>query len=259
MRRRQQKNTLLPKMIGLAVVVNAVLLPILAQLGVFKDIHGQKLTPVELVKLPPPEKRPPPPKKAAKKQAAKPRPTGHKTAARAAAARRVPSGPPPVKVVAAGPAAGGPGGSGDAGIAPSGSGTSSLPAVPAPPPPTPAPPSTPPVPVPPPASPPPAPKSPVPPAPTPVAVLIAPQVVSQPKPVLPDDLSYDDIHGSFRALFTIHADGSTDVKMIASTGNNQLDQIALDAARQWRFHPATLNGKPVLGYTRLEVEFYASS
>ena len=71
MRRRRQKNTLLPKMIGLAVVINAILLPILAQLGVFKSIGGQKLTQVEIIKLPPPEKRPAPPKKTAKKAAPK--------------------------------------------------------------------------------------------------------------------------------------------------------------------------------------------
>ena len=59
MRRRRQKNTLLPKMLGLAVLINAILLPILAQFGVFKSIgRGQRLTPIELVKAPPPEKRP---------------------------------------------------------------------------------------------------------------------------------------------------------------------------------------------------------
>ena len=36
MRRRRKKNTLLPKMIGLAVVINAVLLPLLARMGAFK-------------------------------------------------------------------------------------------------------------------------------------------------------------------------------------------------------------------------------
>ena len=83
--------------------------------------------------------------------------------------------------------------------------------------------------------------------------------VSEPKPVLPDDISYDDIHGSFLGLFTIHADGSTDVKMVSSSGNSRVDQIALEAARQWKFRPATVNSKPVLSYERLEVEVYPSS
>lgn len=261
MRRRRQKNTLLPKMIGLAVIINAILLPILAQMGVFKNITGQKLTPIEIIKLPPPEKRPAPPKKTAKKATPKPKPAGHKTAARPAASRRAPSGPPPVRVVAQGPAAGTSGGGGDAGI--TGSGGSPTPVPPPAPLPPPAPPVSPPPPPPPapapPPPPPPAPKPVPPPAPPPPPVVTAAVPVSQPKPVLPDDISFDDIHGSFLGLFTIRADGTTDVKMVSSSGNSRVDQIALDAARQWKFRPATVSGKPVSSYERLEVEVYPAS
>lgn len=255
MRRRREKNTLLPKMIGLAVVINAILLPILAQMGVFKNIGGQKLTPVEIIKLPPPEKRPAPPKKTAKKATPKPKTAGHKTAARPAASHRAPSGPPPVRVVAQGPAAGANGGGGDAGITGSGTGPTPTPA-----PPPPAPPSSPPPP-PPASAPPPAPKpAPLPPpAPPPAPVQADAVIVSQPKPVLPDDINFDDIHSSFFALFTIRADGSTDVKMVSSTGDSRVDQIVLDTARLWKFRPATVNGKPVLSYKRLEVEVYPAS
>ena len=76
MRRRRQKNTLLPKMLGLAVLVNAILLPILAQLGVFKGIRGQRLTPVQLVQAPPP-----PPKPKAQSRQAKPHVAQRRTAA----------------------------------------------------------------------------------------------------------------------------------------------------------------------------------
>jgi TonB family protein len=258
MRRRRQKNTLLPKMIGLAVLVNAILLPILAQLGVFKDIHGQKLTQVELIKLPPPEKRPPPPKKTAKK-AVKPHPAGHKTAARPAAARHAPSGPPPVKVVAAGPSPGGAGGSGDPGITGSGSGVNPNPPLPA----APQPPVTPPIPIAPaappaPAPPPPAP-APKPPAPPAVPVLTAAVPLSQPKPSIPDDLQSSDLNTDFNALFTIHADGTATVKMVSSTGNSTLDMLALDAAKRWTFHPATRDGQPVQSFLRLRIEFDVSS
>jgi len=262
MRRRRQKNTLLPKMIGLAVVINAILLPILAQLGVFKNIGGQKLTPVELIKLPPPEKRPTPPKKTAKKPTAKPKTAGRKTAARAAAPRRAASGPPPVKVVAAGPAAGanGGGGGGDAGITGSDSGQSPPPVPPAPappPPPTPSPPPPAPAPLPPPPAPRPAP--PPPPAPPPVPTLTAAVPLSQPKPSIPDDLRDSDLNADFDALFTVHADGSANVKMVSSTGNPALDSLALDAAKRWTFRPATRNGQPVQSFLRLRIEFDVSS
>jgi protein TonB len=259
MRRRRQKNTLLPKTIGVAVVITAILLPILAQLGAFKNIGGQKLTQVELIKLPPPEKRPPPPKKVAKKPTAKPKAAGHKAAARAAS-RRAPSGPPPVKVVAAGPSPGASGGGGgDAGI--TGSDTGATPSVPPPPaPPAPAaPPSPPPAPAPPPPAPP-APKlAPPAPLPAPPPVITAAVPVSQPKPSIPDDLRDSDLNASFNALFTIQADGSASVRMVSSTGNPALDALALDAAKRWTFRPATRNGQPVQSFLRLRVEFDVTS
>lgn len=261
MRRRRQKNNLLPKMLGLAVLINAILLPILAQFGVFKSLSGgQRLTPVELVKAPPPEKKPAPPKKA-KKQAAKPRPAGRRAAPRTAAARRAPSGPPPVKVVAA---AGGPGGSGsggDAGITTSDSGSAA--------PPPPAPPANPAPPVPPPAAPPPTPPLPAPlpaaaaPKPPPPAphfpVLTAAAPVAQPRPAIPDDLRDADLNAAFEGLFTVRSDGTATVKMVSSTGNPTLDSLALDAARRWTFRPATRDGQPVESYLRLRIEFDVSS
>ncbi len=260
MRRRRQKNTLLPKMIGLAVVINAILLPILAQLGVFKNIGGQKLTQVEIIKLPPPEKRPAPPKKTAKKATPKIKAVGHKAAARPAASRRAPSGPPPVRVVAQGPAAGANGGNanGDAGITGSDSGPAappvSTPPVTAPP----VTPPSPPIPAPAPPPPPPAPK-PAPPVPPPAAPVVTAAVpVSEPKPAIPDDLRDSDLSTAFDALFTVHTDGTASVKMVSSTGNQMLDALALDAARRWTFRPATRGGQPVESFLRLRVEFRVS-
>ncbi len=111
MSRRRKKNTLLPKMVGLAVVVNAVLLPLLAHFGAFKAIHGQRLTPVRLVSLPPPPKRPPPPKHAPPKKRtakAKPRPQAH-VSARPATAHVSRPNPNQPKVVAAAPGGAGSG------------------------------------------------------------------------------------------------------------------------------------------------------
>jgi len=255
MRRRRQKNTLLPKMLGLAVLINAILLPILAQFGVFKSIGGrQTLTPVELVKVPPAEKRLPP-KKTPKKQAAKPHPAGRKAAAHMAAARHVPSGPPPVRVVAAGPTPGGAGSGGDAGI----TGSSGGPTPPA------GPPITPPVTAPPQntlpaATPPPTPVSPPPvvPAPPPAAhvpTLTAAVPLSQPRPEIPEELRDTELNATFEGVFTVHADGTATVKAVSGTGNAILDAAALNAARRWTFRPATKDGQPVESYLRLKIEF----
>lgn len=255
MSRRRKKNTLLPKMIGIALLINAILLPILAQFGVFKSAGGRRtLTQVELVKLPPAEKKPLVPKKTPKKIAAKPHPAGRKAATHASVAHRTPSGPPPVRVVAAGPAAGANGGAGDSGIIGTQTGPTTPPVVPLTTPP-PAPVIVPPV-VPVPEPTPPAPK-PVP-APPPVAhipILQAAVPLAQPHPEIPEDLRGSELNTSFEGVFTVHTDGTATVKTVAGTGNSTLDALALDVARHWRFRPAMRDGEPVESYLRLKVEF----
>ena len=255
MSRRRKKNTLLPKMIGIALLINAILLPILAQFGVFKSAGGKRsLTQVELVKLPPAERKPPVPKKIPKKVAAKPHPAGRKAATHASVARRAPSGPPPVRVVAAGPSAGASSGVGDSGIIGTGSGAA-LPTVTPPVIPPPAPVVLPPVthsPVPEPIPP----KSiPAPPPPPHIPTVRAAVPLSQPQPEIPEELRGAELNTTFEGVFTVHPDGTATVKTVAGTGNPVLDSLALDAARRWKFRPATRDGEPVESYLRLKIEF----
>ena len=259
MRRRRQKNTLLPKMLGLAVLVNAILLPILAQLGVFKGMKGQRLTPVQLVQAPPPPPKPKTP------QRAKPHVVHHQTARRAATrpTAPVPSGPK-VRVVATSSTGTGGGGAGDSGITTSEGPTGGTPTL-APPPtptaPTPAPnPAPPPTPAPTPTPQPAPPPTPAPAPPPPhVPVLIAASVVNRVEPQIPADFADENLPASFRAVFHVHADGKTTVEPSATTGDKTLDQLALDAARRWTFRPATEDGKPVDSYLRLTVNFVSNS
>lgn len=253
MRRRRQKNTLLPKMIGVAVLVNATLLPILAHLGVFKSMKGQqRLIPVQIVQAPPPK-----PKAQAKK--AHPKTAHHATAhhtAPPAAAREAhaPVGPQIHGLVAAGNGSG----NGVTGIVPPG--TSIAPPAPAPPPPAPTPPpsaATPPAPMPAPPTPAPSPPTPSPPAPH-IPVLVQASVVHQVDPQIPSDFSDSDLPTTLRASFLIHSDGTAAVSLVKSTGSSTLDQLALAAARQWTFHPATEDGTPVQSYLRLTIQFVPS-
>lgn len=258
MRRRRQKNTLLPKMIGIAVLVNAVLLPILAQLGVFKGIKGgQRITPVELVKAPPP---PPKPKARANK-----RHVAHRQPARRAAPkpseRIARSNEPKVRVVASAPTPSG-SGQGDSGITTPEGNTGGSPASGPAPTPAPAPaPTPPPAPTPAPApAPAPAPTpAPTPPPPAPrVPVLVPASVVHRVDPQIPSDFADQNLPATFRAVFHIQADGTVTVEKDAGTGSDTLDQVALEAARHWTFHPATEDGKPVDSYLRLTVNFVPS-
>ena len=81
----------------------------------------------------------------------------------------------------------------------------------------------------------------------------APLVVVQPE--IPEHLRGEAMRATFMALFTVHVDGSAGVSMVQSSGNKTLDHLAMQAARQWRFKPATENGQFVESYLRLEIEF----
>jgi protein TonB len=254
MRRRRQKNTLLPKMIGVAVLVNAVLLPILAQFGVFKGIKGgQHLTPVELVQAPPP---PPKPKEQARK--AHPHVARHATphaAPRAAQRIARADNTPKIHGLVAPPGPGGGDNGGVTNIVPPGTtlpppGPTPAPA-PTPPPPTPAP-----TPAPAPTPPPPTP-TPAPPTPH-VPVLIPAKVEHQVDPQMPADFTDQNLPTTFHAVFDVHPDGTATVSVDRGTGDKTLDDIALDAARQWRFEPATSDGKAVDSYLRLTINFVPS-
>jgi protein TonB len=78
---------------------------------------------------------------------------------------------------------------------------------------------------------------------------------TKPVPVSRTDLEYtvaaktEGIEGKLKLKLTVGADGSvTDVEVLASV-EPALDQVAVAAARQWRFKPAMLCGKPVAGGT----------
>ena len=45
------------------------------------------------------------------------------------------------------------------------------------------------------------------------------------------------------------------VRIVMPTGIDELDRVALDTARQWKFRPATRDGQPVEGKVRMHIEF----
>lgn len=87
----------------------------------------------------------------------------------------------------------------------------------------------------------------------PVIAQAVPLIIVQPE--IPRHLRQQAMQAVFHALFKVHIDGSASVKTVKSSGNSELDALALQAARQWRFHPATRNGQFVESYLRLQIEF----
>ena len=47
----------------------------------------------------------------------------------------------------------------------------------------------------------------------------------------------------------------TSVSLSSGSGSRLLDRAALDAVRQWRFHPAMANGQPTTGTVTVPIEF----
>jgi len=253
-RRRRAKNNLLPKMIGIAVLINAILLPVLAGLGVFKAKKGSQNIDVKLIKLPPERKltqKKPPTKKIAR---SKPKPPTSGRHQATHLAQNHPSTPNPnqPKVVA------GVGGKDTGRPTIDNNGTAQPGQVTTQPAPTPpiADNTSPPAPTP---QPPPAPETkPAPPATPPAPVYVEAEPLTQPQPDVPDDLAGQDLHATFWGLFTIHPDGAVDVKMVKSTGISELDEAALGAARKWTFKPATKDGSPIESYRRLRIDIDVS-
>ncbi|MGV2290524.1 TonB family protein [Trinickia sp. YCB016] len=84
------------------------------------------------------------------------------------------------------------------------------------------------------------------------------RLLSQPLPMLPDDLREDAFRAEAVARFDIHADGSTEVELVKPTSNPRLNQILLEALHKWRFFPAMENGRAVGSQRDVRVHFNVS-
>jgi len=104
MRRRRRNNTVLWKTMGIAVLITAALLPIMAWFGVFKAVK-QKYYAVTLVNLPPPKPLPKAAQPHHKKVASKSHASSHSNERRQEAKAK----PLPFHVAAAAPTGGGAG------------------------------------------------------------------------------------------------------------------------------------------------------
>lgn len=255
-RRRKKKNPLLMRIILISVAVHVVALPILAHYGAFKKFQKALGGPtVVIMPPPPPEKEREVVRKKVAQKVAQKGPAKGSMAKRSTAAL-------PVHVVATntpGPATGGgteivngtntkigvppvapPAKSGP----PSGAGS-------APPPPTPPPTRT------------QVAETTLPPTPAPavpakphVPVVVDASPTFSPSPVIPDDLRVDALDSTVVVQFMVSSDGSpSEVKVTTSSGNEELDSLALEAAKKWRFKPATRDGQPIESRVILHIEF----
>ena len=87
----------------------------------------------------------------------------------------------------------------------------------------------------------------------------APQpLAGNPVPAYPRSALRAGQEGAVMLRIDIDARGvPTDVQVVERSGDRDraFDRAAIEAARQWRFQPATRNGEPVAATVRLPVEF----
>ena len=87
--------------------------------------------------------------------------------------------------------------------------------------------------------------------------LVPPTVAEQKRPTYTAAAMRQKVQGRVQVEVTVAADGTvTDPRIVESLDTQYgLDESALEAARDWRFRPATLDGKAVPAVVMLELQF----
>lgn len=78
--------------------------------------------------------------------------------------------------------------------------------------------------------------------------------VVSPRPAYPLLAERVGAQGTVDVVVAVDAEGFP-ATLTSSNGNKILQQAALDAATDWRFRPATVNGKPVPGLFHIQFDF----
>ena len=60
--------------------------------------------------------------------------------------------------------------------------------------------------------------------------------------MIPDDLREDVLQAEAVARFNVSFDGTSEVTLEKPTSSPRLNQVLLDALKQWKFFPAVKNG-----------------
>lgn len=82
-----------------------------------------------------------------------------------------------------------------------------------------------------------------------------PVAIFSPAPKIPAALQEADLHTSVVIDFFVAVDGTANPRLVGSSGNEELDAIAIAAVKKWRFHPAEQDHHPLDAKVRLRILF----
>lgn len=82
-----------------------------------------------------------------------------------------------------------------------------------------------------------------------------PVAIYSPSPAIPAYMQDKDLKTSVVIDFFVSSLGVTTPKLVGSSGNEELDAIAINTARKWQFRPAENNHHPIDSKVRLRIVF----
>lgn len=82
-----------------------------------------------------------------------------------------------------------------------------------------------------------------------------PIAIYNPAPIVPEYLLREEIKTSVIVEFFIMKTGETSVHLISSSGNEELDAIAITTTSKWRFYPAEKDHIPLDSKVKLRIVF----
>jgi TonB family protein len=89
----------------------------------------------------------------------------------------------------------------------------------------------------------------------PLSATHGPVLIDSPSPVIPDYLKSQDINAKVVIEFSVFASGEVSPRLLVSSGNEELDQIAIATAKKWKFYPAENAHKAIDAKVRLRILF----
>ncbi|MET0289949.1 MAG: energy transducer TonB [Pseudoxanthomonas sp.] len=82
--------------------------------------------------------------------------------------------------------------------------------------------------------------------------------VDTPPPPYPMELACRNVVGTANLQVTIGVEGTpTEIKLLSGSGNDQLDKLAADQVKVWKFRAPTRNGQPYPKTIQVPIKFSA--